>query len=86
VITQSSNGAGGQYDDAVSRWNKIDGNRHSLLDGQGHVSAHGITGQEPSVTMINYGTNDSLHKSNPSDTLASIIKPRRKPWCRCIHA
>jgi lysophospholipase L1-like esterase len=24
--------------------------------------------------MINYGTNDSLHKSNPSDTLASIIQ------------
>jgi lysophospholipase L1-like esterase len=74
VITQSSNGAGGQYDDSVSRWNKIDGNRHSLLDVQGHISSYGKTGQEPSVIMINYGTNDSLHKSNPSDTLASIIQ------------
>jgi len=74
VIAQSSNGAGGQYDDAMSRWNKIDGNRHSLLDGQGHISAYGKPGQEPSVIMINYGTNDSLHKSNPSDTLASIIQ------------
>lgn len=74
VITQSSNGAGGQYDDTVSRWNKIDGNSHSLLDSQGHISAYGKTGQEPAVLMINYGTNDSLHKSNPSDTLASIIQ------------
>jgi len=74
VITQSSNGAGGQYDDAASRWNKIDGNRHSLLDGQGHISAYGKTGQEPAVIMINYGTNDALHKSNPSDTFASIIQ------------
>ena len=24
--------------------------------------------------MINYGTNDSLHQSNPSDTLASIVQ------------
>ena len=74
MITQSSNGSGGQYDDAVSRWNKIDGNRHSLLDSQGHISAYGKTGQEPVLIMINYGTNDSLHKSNPSDTLASIIQ------------
>lgn len=74
VVTQSNNGAGGQYDDAVSRWNKIDGNRHSLLDGQGHISSYGKTGQEPAMIMINYGTNDSLHKSNPSDTFASIIQ------------
>ncbi len=25
VVTNSHNGAGGQYDDAASRWNKIDG-------------------------------------------------------------
>ena len=74
VITNSSNGMGGQYDDAVSRWNKIDGNRHSLLDSRGHISAYGQTGQEPSLIMINYGTNDSLHSSNPSDTFASIIQ------------
>jgi lysophospholipase L1-like esterase len=74
VMANSSNGKGGQYDDALSRWNKIDGNRHSLLDSRGHISAYGKTGQEPSLIMINYGTNDSLHKSNPSDTLASIIQ------------
>jgi lysophospholipase L1-like esterase len=74
VITNSSNGAGGQYMDAVSRWNKIDGNRHSLLDARGHLSAYGREGQEPALILINYGTNDSLHKSNPSDTLASIIQ------------
>ncbi|MCY2994540.1 MAG: SGNH/GDSL hydrolase family protein [Planctomycetota bacterium] len=74
VITNSSNGRGGQYEDAVSRWNKIDGNRHSLLDSRGQISAYGQTGQEPSLIMINYGTNDSLHRSNPSDTFASIIQ------------
>ena len=74
VITNSGNGAGGHYDDAASRWNKIDGNRHSLLDSRGHVSAYGKTGQEPSLIMINYGTNDALWKSNPSDTRASIVQ------------
>jgi len=74
VITNSTNGAGGQYDDAVSRWNKIDGNNHSLLDSKGHLSADGKTGQEPALILINYGTNDALHKSNPSDTQASIIQ------------
>lgn len=74
VISNSVNGAGGQYDDSLSRWNKIDGNKHSLLDAKGRMSAYGKTGQEPSLIMINYGTNDGLHKSNPSDTLASIIQ------------
>jgi lysophospholipase L1-like esterase len=74
VVRNSSNGAGGQYDDAASRWNKIDGNGHSLLDSKGHISAYGKTGQEPSLILINYGTNDALHRSNPTDTLASIIQ------------
>jgi len=74
VMTGTSNGTGGRYDDAVSRWNKIDGNRHSLLDSDGHISAHGGSGQEPSLILINYGTNDSLRKSNSSDTIASITQ------------
>ena len=74
VITSSSNGVGGRYDDAASRWNKIDGNRHSLLDSKGHISAYGRDGQEPSLILINYGTNDSLHRSNPGDTQASMIQ------------
>ena len=74
VVTHSGNGAGGHYDDAASRWNKIDGNRHSLLDSSGHISAYGKTGQEPSLIMINYGTNDALWKSNPGDTRASMIQ------------
>lgn len=74
VVTGSRDGIGGQYDDAVSRWNKIDGNRHSLLDAQGHISAYGQSGQEPSLILINYGTNDLLHKSNPSDTRASMVQ------------
>lgn len=74
VVTNSSNGIGGQYDDAASRWNKIDGNRHSLLDSTGHISAYGNTGQEPALILINYGTNDALHQSNRSDTMASIVQ------------
>ncbi|MHB1082886.1 MAG: SGNH/GDSL hydrolase family protein [Prosthecobacter sp.] len=74
VIKNSTNGTGGQYDDAASRWNKIDGNNHSLLDSQGHLSADGQPGHEPALILINYGTNDALHKSNPSDTQASIIQ------------
>ena len=74
TIHNSSNGVGGQYDDAASRWNKIDGNNHSLLDSRGHISAYGQTGQEPSLILINYGTNDILHRSNPSDVAASITQ------------
>jgi hypothetical protein len=36
TIRNSTNGLGGQYDDAASRWNKIDGNNHSLLDSRNH--------------------------------------------------
>ena len=72
VIRNSVEGAGGEYDDSISRWNKIDGNDHSLLDANGRLSAYGGTGQEPALILLNYGTNDSLHKSNPSDTKASI--------------
>ena len=71
-IRNSTNGAGGQYDDATSRWNKIDGNGHSLLDSRGHISASGQTGQEPALILINYGTNDAIHHDDPSDTVASI--------------
>ena len=53
---------------------KIDGNRHSLLDSKGHISAYGQVGQDPAQIMINYGTNDALHKFNPSDTTASIVQ------------
>ena len=74
IITNSVKGEGGQYNDALSRWNKIDGNNHSLLDAQGRLSAYGQTGQEPALIFMNYGTNDGLHKSNPSDTQASMIQ------------
>ncbi len=74
AITNSMNGTGGIHDDAQSRWNKIDGNRHSLLDSAGHLSGYGRTGEEPSLITINYGTNEAVHKSNPSDTKASIVQ------------
>jgi len=72
TIKNSTNGAGGQYDDAGSRWNKIDGNNHSLLDSRGHISAYGQTGQEPSLIMINYGTNDDRSRK-PNPTVAASI-------------
>ena len=74
MITASTNGNGGRFEDTLSRWNKIDGNRHPLLDTQGHLSANGETGQEPSLILINYGTNDFLRKSNTSDLIASITR------------
>ena len=74
VVSGSTNGTGGVYHDALSRWNKIDGNEHSLLDSRGRISAYGATGQEPALILINYGTNDILHRSNPSDTRASILQ------------
>jgi len=74
IVKNSSNGADGQYDEAASRWNKIDGNRHSLLDSKGHLSAHGQDGQEPSLILINYGTNDALRHLNPFDVEASIVQ------------
>ncbi|RYG66098.1 SGNH/GDSL hydrolase family protein [bacterium] len=73
MITGSTNGSGGVYDDSLSRWNKID-SRTSLLDSRGHLSAYGGTGQEPSIITINYGTNDALRGANTSDTQASIIQ------------
>jgi lysophospholipase L1-like esterase len=71
-IQNSTNGTGGKYDDATSRWNKIDGNSHSLLDSRGHISAFGQTSQEPALIFINYGTNDAIHHDDRSDTVASI--------------
>jgi lysophospholipase L1-like esterase len=57
-----------------SRWSKIDGNSHRLLDSTGHVSAFGPAGQEPSCIVINYGTNDVLGNANPSDLQASVTQ------------
>jgi len=73
VMTNSVSGAGGQYLDAASRWNKID-SLHGLLDDKGRISAYGAAGQEPSVILINYGTNDAIHPSNASDVQASMTQ------------
>lgn len=74
AVSGSTNGSGGVYDDSASRWNKLDGNNHSLLDKQGRLSAYGETGQEPAIITINYGTNDDFMKSNVSDVQASITQ------------
>ncbi len=73
TITGSHDGVGGAYNDAASRWNKIDA-RTSLLDSAGHISAQGRKGQEPAMILINYGTNETLSSSNVSDMQASITQ------------
>ena len=73
TITDSADGTGGKYHDADSRWNKIDAN-HSLLDSRGRLSAYGQVDQEPSMILINYGTNDAIHHKNPSDVKASMTQ------------
>ena len=75
MISDSHYGVDGTYDDANSRWNKIDGGAdHSLLDTNNHLSAYGELGQEPSLILINYGTNDDLSHGNASDIQASITQ------------
>ena len=73
VISNAVDGAGGQYFDGLSRWNKID-SLHSLLDANGRISAYGGTGQEPAVILINYATNDAIHPTNASDLRASMTQ------------
>jgi hypothetical protein len=73
-VSGSSNGEGGKYDPAQSRWDKIDGNNHSVLDSKGHISGWGGTDQEPAMILINYGTNDAFFDANPSDLRASITQ------------
>lgn len=73
-VKGSKDGLGGIYDDSASRWNKLDGNNHSLLDSRGHLSAYGATGQEPAVITINYGTNDDFMRMDVSDRQASVTQ------------
>jgi lysophospholipase L1-like esterase len=73
VVSNSVSGAGGEYVDALSRWNKIDA-CHSLLDAKDRISAYGEAGQEPAAILINYGTNDAIHPTCASDVKASIAQ------------
>lgn len=70
-ISGSSGGAGGTYNDSLSRWNKLDAT-NSLLDSNSHISAYGATGQEPSLIYANLGVNEALGAANLSDEQASI--------------
>ena len=74
VMSGSVGGRGGRHLDAESRWDKIDGSGHSLLDRDGHLSGWGQTGQEPAIITINYGTNDALGGQDRSDTQASVTQ------------
>jgi lysophospholipase L1-like esterase len=73
VVSNSVDGVGGCYVDALSRWNKID-SLHSFLDAGGRLSAYGAAGQEPAAILINYGTNDAIHPTNASDVRASLAQ------------
>jgi lysophospholipase L1-like esterase len=73
-VKGSKDGLGGTYDDNASRWNKLDGNSHSLLDNRGHISAYGGTSQEPAAITINYGTNDDFMRMDVSDRQASVTQ------------
>lgn len=61
----------GKYDEAASRWNKIDSHT-SLLDSNGHLSGQGATGQEPAAIVINYIVNETLTGANLADARASV--------------
>lgn len=73
VISGSTNGSGGTYNDATSRWNKIDAGV-SLLDANGKISSYGQTNTQPSLIMINYMTNETISSSNVSDSQASVTQ------------
>ncbi len=70
-VSRSTDASGWTYDDAKSRWNKIDG-KTSLLDTDGHLSGWGGRRQEPTAVLINYGTNEAIHKLDPDDMQASV--------------
>ncbi|MFT8896276.1 MAG: hypothetical protein ABF968_04855 [Acetobacter sp.] len=70
-VSGSINGAGGTYNDAQSRWNKIDSGV-SALDSAGRLSAYGDTGEEPVGIMVNYLTNEALGKLSTSDCQAAM--------------
>ena len=73
VVTGSSNGQGGTYGEAASRWDKID-QGVSLLDAQGQISAYGQAATPPVAILINYMTNEALSASNLSDAQASVTQ------------
>jgi lysophospholipase L1-like esterase len=70
VVNKSADGKW-VYDDATSRWNKIDG-VSSLLDSQGKMSGYGSPNQPPSVIFFNYGTNETLSRAGTARMAASI--------------
>lgn len=72
-VTNAVNGRGGTYDDAHSRWNKIDA-QTSLLDSHGHLSGEGGTGQEPRAILINYIVNEALSGADISNAQASVTQ------------
>ncbi len=73
VVSGSTAGSGGTYNDAASRWNKIDAGV-SLLDTNGQISAYGATNTPPALILINYMTNEALNAANLSNAQASVTQ------------
>ncbi|MFM0160685.1 SGNH/GDSL hydrolase family protein [Paraburkholderia sediminicola] len=73
VVSGSTGGSGGTYNDAASRWNKIDSGV-SLLDTNGQISAYGATNTPPALILINYMTNEALNAANLSNAQASVTQ------------
>jgi lysophospholipase L1-like esterase len=63
--------SGGDYDEGLSRWNKIDAGV-SLLDPDGRISAYGGQNSWPAMILINYGTNDAICGCSRADVQASV--------------
>lgn len=63
----------GSYNNALSRWNRIDENV-SLLDTNGMISAYGDVDTDPDFIIINLLTNDCGFGYNASDVQASIFQ------------
>ena len=73
VVSGTSGGLGGTYNDATSSWNKIDAGV-SLLDTNGQISAYGATGTPPALIYNELLANDAHNSLNISDFQASITQ------------
>lgn len=63
----------GVYNDAQSRWNKID-QGISLLDSNGKISAYGNTDEQPAFIITNLLTNEVIMGAVVSDVQASVTQ------------
>jgi len=63
----------GTYNEAISRWNKID-QGVSLLDAGGKISAYGNSNEQPAFIITNLLTNEVIMAAVVSDVQASVTQ------------